>query len=69
MKKRRRKWPVLLALVLTVAAIGWFFGKDLAQWVDPQAQRSLRVEGREAGSEKITQQERKKLDKILRERQ
>ena len=62
-KKKKRRWPVLLWIVLVILALAWFFR--------PFIERKLRERQKPAMSkekvqEQIREDERKKLDEILK---
>jgi hypothetical protein len=66
-KKKKRRWPVLLGILLVILALAWLFRPYLERRFGPKKQSRPTV-GKEKVQERISEEERKKLDEILKSR-
>ena len=68
MKKKSGSGFLLLAFLLFCAFLLWFFWPEVTSWVERAEKKPAPAQTKGAPKEKISEEERKKLDEILRER-
>lgn len=66
-KKKKRRWPVLLGILLVILALAWLFRPYIERRFRPKKQ-SKPTMSKEKVQEQISEEERKKLDEILKSR-
>ena len=62
-KKKKRRWPVLLWLFVLLLALAWFFRPFIERKLRERQKPTM---GKEKVQEQIREDERKKLDEILK---
>lgn len=70
MKKKSGSWPVLLliASLFLGALFAWWFRGDLGKWFGDPKKGAPSEKTNSGAPEKITEEERKKLDEVLKRR-
>jgi hypothetical protein len=66
-RKKKRRWPLLLAAILSAAILLWIFHPAIESWLRP-ARPARPAIGTEKVEEEIREEERQKLEQILKER-
>ena len=76
MKKKKRGWLFRLMfcfasvlLVWLLAFLGWFFWSDLESFVKAGGQKAAQEQPSKPSQERIFEEERKKLEEVLKQRQ
>jgi len=69
-KKKRRRWPFLLALLFLFlcAILLWFYRGDLEGLFRSVRKKAVPEQSQKSSQEKISEEDRKKLEEILKRR-
>jgi hypothetical protein len=66
-KKKQRRWPVLFAFLLLAAILLWTFRPAIEGWLWPRKPSKPTI-GKEKVQEEIREEERERLEEILKGR-
>ncbi len=68
MKRKMRSWPLLIVLLAFTAFLLWFFWGDVEKFIRPGMKRNTPEQVQKPAQEKILEEDRKKLEEILKRR-